>query len=165
MFSAYKMEEFNLFISLGLISLIVIITITDIHYYLIPNKILLFFISLFVLFRIIYPLDPWYDSILGFLLSYLVVFILILLSRGGMGAGDMKLLAVLGFLTGTKIVLIGFIIAILFGGLYAVGLLLFKRKVKTDYIPFGPFIGFSILISYYYHEKIIYLYITAVLNL
>lgn len=165
MFAVYKMEEFNLFVSLALISFIIIITITDLYYFIIPNKILLFFLSLFILLRIIYPLDPWYESVIGFLISYVIVFILIVLSRGGIGAGDLKLLAVLGFLTGTKIVLLGFILAILFGGLYGFGLLLFKRKNKGDYIPFGPFIGVSILISFYYHERIINLYITEILKL
>ena len=47
LFAAYKMDQFNLLESLLLISLVIIITITDIHYYIIPNKLLLFFMSLF----------------------------------------------------------------------------------------------------------------------
>lgn len=164
MFAAFKMDEFNLLISLVLISLIIIVFITDIYYFIIPNRLLVFFLSLFIFIRIIHPLTPWYDSLLGFLSSYLLIFLLIIISRGGMGAGDMKFLAVLGFLTGVKIVLIGFILAILFGGLYSIYLLLLNRKDKFDFLPFGPFIGTGVLISYYYSAEIINLYITVVLK-
>src|SRR5699024_6199842 len=82
--------------------------------------------------------------------SYLLILLLIIISRGGMGAGDMKFLAVIGFLTGTKIALLGFMFAILLGGLYGIYLLIIKRKNKSNYIPFGPFISIGILFSYYY---------------
>lgn len=162
LFAAYKMDQFNLFISLLLVSLVIIITITDIHYYIIPNKLLFFFMTLFIIIRIIQPLNPWYDSLLGFLISYLLLFILIIISRGGIGAGDMKLLAVLGFFTGIKVALLGFVLAILIGGLYGVYLLITQKKTKSDYVPFGPFIGFGVLMSYFYHVEIINLYITAI---
>lgn len=162
LFAAYQVNQYNLLVSLLLISLVIIITITDIHYFIIPNKLLLFFISMFFVVRIFYPLSPWYDSLIGFFVSYLLVLVLILLSRGGIGAGDAKLLAVLGFLTGTKVVLLGFVLAILMGGIYGIFLLLASKKKKSDYVPFGPFIGFGVLISYFYYAEIINLYITVI---
>ncbi len=164
MYAAYQMNEYNLFISLVLISLVILVLITDIYYFIIPNKLLAFFMSLFIIIRVIHPLTPWYDSLLGFLISYLLIFLLIVISRGGMGAGDMKYLAVLGFLTGTKAVLLGFIFAILLGGMYGIYLLIVKRKGKSESVPFGPFIGFGILVSYYHSNEIIGLYITAILK-
>lgn len=164
MFAAYEMETNVLVISLALISLLTLATITDIHYFIIPNKLLSFFMGLFIIIRVLHPLDTWYDSLLGFLISYLLILLLIIISRGGMGAGDMKFLAVIGFLTGTKIALLGFMFAILLGGLYGIYLLIIKRKNKSNYIPFGPFISIGILISYYYHNEIISFYITALTN-
>lgn len=164
MYAAYQMNEFNLVISIVLISLVVLVWITDIHYFVIPNKLLLFFMSLFIIIRVIQPLSPWYDSLIGFTLSYLLLLLLILISRGGIGAGDVKYLATLGFLTGTKVVLLGFVLAVLFGGVYGIYLLIVKRKDKSDSVPFGPFIGIGILISFYYNNEIINLYITAILK-
>lgn len=164
MYAAYKVNNFPLIISLVLMSLVILITITDIYYFIIPNKLLLFFMSIFIVIRIVHPLSPWYDSLLGFLLSYLLIFMLIIISQGGIGAGDMKYLAVLGFLTGTKVVLLGFILAILLGGVYGIYLLIVKQKNKSDSVPFGPFIGLGVLISYYYYNEIITFYITATLN-
>jgi len=164
MFAAYATETNDLVISLALTSLLTLATITDINYFIIPNKLLIFFMGLFIVIKVLHPLDTWYDSLLGFLISYLLILLLIILSRGGMGAGDMKFLAVIGFLTGTKIALLGFMFAILLGGLYGIYLLIIKRKNKSNYIPFGPFISIGILISYYYHNEIISFYITALTN-
>lgn len=164
-FATYKMADFNLFSSLTLISLVILITITDIYYYIIPNKILVFFMIVFIAIRLSQPLDPWYDSFLGFLVSYLLIYLLIILSKGGMGAGDMKFLAFLGFFTGLKIVLLGFLIAIMCGGLYGVYLLVIKGNKRNDLLPFGPFIGFGVLISYFYYDAIISFYITELVHL
>lgn len=164
-FAYYKMADFNLVSSLALISFIILITITDIYYYLIPNKILMFFIIIFIAIRLNTPLETWYDSFLGFFVSYLLIYLLILMSKGGIGAGDMKLLAVLGFFTGLKVALLGFVLAIMCGGLYGVYLLVIKRNKKNDALPFGPFIGFGVLISYFYHDAIISFYITELVRL
>src|SRR5699024_11264654 len=67
MFAAYEMETNDLVISLALISLLTLATITDIHYFIIPNKLLSFFMGLFIIIRVLHPLDTWYDSLLGFL--------------------------------------------------------------------------------------------------
>src|SRR5699024_7996973 len=120
MFSSYDMVSNDLVISLVLISLLTLATITDIHDFIILNKLLSFFMGLFIIILVLHPLDTWYDSLLGFLISYLLLLLLIIISRGGMGAGDMKFLAVIGFLTGTKIALLGFMFAILLVGLYGV---------------------------------------------
>src|SRR5690625_422111 len=159
MFAAYEMETNDLVISLALISLLTLATITDIHYFIIPNKLLSFFMGLFIIIRVLHPLDTWYDSLLGFLISYLLILLLIIISRGGMGAGDMKFLAVIGFLTGTKIALLGFMFAILLGGLYGFYFLIIKIKNISNYIHFDHLLGIGIeiistytkvIISYYY---------------
>jgi leader peptidase (prepilin peptidase)/N-methyltransferase len=63
------------------------------------------------------------------------------LSRGGMGGGDVKLAAMLGAFTDPGKVLVGVFLAVLAGGLVGVGLLLTGRKRRKDAIPFGPFLA------------------------
>src|SRR5699024_12818955 len=48
-----------------LISLAMILIVSDVRYMLIPNNILLSFLPLFIVLRIIHPLDPWWSSITG----------------------------------------------------------------------------------------------------
>src|SRR5699024_11734715 len=97
MFAAYEMETNDLVISLTLISLLTLATITDIHYFIIPNKLLSFFMGLFIIIRVLYPLDTWYESLLGFLISYLLILLLIIIINLGMYVCDIKFLAVTCF--------------------------------------------------------------------
>jgi leader peptidase (prepilin peptidase) / N-methyltransferase len=144
-----------------LVSLFIIITVSDIKYMLIPDKILLFFAGIFLLERIFIPLSPWWDSLLGAAIGFTLLLVISIVSKGGMGGGDIKLYALLGFVIGTKLVLMSLFIATLLGaliGMIGIGLGLVERKKP---IPFGPFIAVGTLIAYFYGQTIF----TAYLNL
>jgi leader peptidase (prepilin peptidase)/N-methyltransferase len=71
----------------------------------------------------------------------LVLFLLIIIiSKGGMGWGDIKLAILIGLVTG-YLVFIALFLAALSGGLFAVILLLFKIKKRKQGIPFAPFLS------------------------
>ncbi len=63
------------------------------------------------------------------------------LSRGGMGGGDVKLAAMLGAFTDPVRVFVGVFLGILAGGLVSLALLATGRKRRKDAIPFGPFLA------------------------
>jgi leader peptidase (prepilin peptidase) / N-methyltransferase len=142
-----------------LVSLFIIITVSDIKYMLIPDKILLFFAGLFLLERIFIPLTPWWDSLLGAAIGFTLLLFISIVSKGGMGGGDIKLYALLGFVLGTKLVLMSLFIATLLGaliGMIGIGLGLVERKKP---IPFGPFIAAGTLIAYFYGNTIFNAYL------
>lgn len=144
----------ELVIAWGLISLVIIIFISDIVYMLIPDKVLLFFGSLFIVLRIIWPLNPWWDSLVGAASGFSLLLLLAIVSKGGMGGGDIKLYAVLGLVLGTKLALMSFFVATLLGGILGGIAMLAGILKKGNPIPFGPFIGAAILIVYFYHEEL-----------
>jgi len=66
-----------------------------------------------------------------------------LISRGGMGLGDVKLAALMGWSAGWFGIaanVTGFVIAFLLGGCYALVVLLSRRGTRKSAIPFGPFL-------------------------
>lgn len=138
-----------------LISLFIIIFITDVTYMLIPDRILLYFLSLFLIERIIMPLDPWWDSLLGAAIGFTLLLMIAVISKGGMGGGDIKLFGVIGFALGSKLVLLSFFAASVFGGLFGIIGMAFGRYKKGESIPFGPFIGIGTLVVYFYHQSIL----------
>ena len=74
----------------------------------------------------------------GLFALYLV---LALVSRGGMGMGDVKLAAVLGLylgFLGWGNLLVGAFAAFVFGGVFGLLLLLVRRAGRKSAIPFGP---------------------------
>lgn len=141
-------------------SMLVIISVTDMAYMTIPDKILLFFFPIFILLRIISPLDPWYDALIGAVAGYLLIALIILISNGGMGAGDMKLFFVIGIVLGWKDVLLTFFVAALLGAVIGMFLKLLQKVKAKQPIPFGPYIAVAAVVTYFYGEKLLLLYLS-----
>jgi len=154
--------QLELIVAILLISLFMIVFVSDMFYMLIPNKVLLFFLPLFIVLRIFIPLDPWYDMIIGAGVGYVLLAIIIIISKGGMGAGDMKLFGVIGIVLGWKNILLTFFLAALFGAIVGGSLMILKRVKKGEPIPFGPFIVLGAIISYFYGENIIKMYLSLI---
>jgi leader peptidase (prepilin peptidase) / N-methyltransferase len=149
----------ELVVALTLISLFIIIVVSDIHYMIIPDKILIWFAGIFLLERIFIPLTPWWDSLLGAVTGFVLLLVIALVSKGGMGMGDVKLYALLGFVLGFKLVLLSFFFSTLFGAVIGGLALLFKIVKRKQPIPFGPFIAAGTLTAYYWGSELIDLYI------
>ena len=148
----------ELFVALTLISMFMIITVSDIHYMIIPDKILVWFAGVFLLERIIWPLNPWWDSLLGAVSGFLLLLIIAVVSKGGMGFGDVKLYALIGIVLGFKLVLLSFFLATLFGAVIGGFALLLRVVKKRQPIPFGPFIAAGSLTAYFWGNDLINLY-------
>ena len=103
------------------------------------------------------------NALLGMLIGFAVLLLIALLSNGGMGGGDVKLLAVLGVALGVKLVMLSLFFAILYGA--AAGLLFMAIGLmkKRQPIPFGPFLALGALTSYFYGEQIVNWYFGVIL--
>lgn len=145
----------ELVIALTLISMLVIITVSDLAYMIIPDKVLLFFVALFLIERIFIPHNPWWGSLAGATVGFFLLLLIAVVSKGGMGGGDIKLFAVVGFVLGAKLLLLSFFLSTLFGAFFGViGLLLgFIKRKQT--IPFGPFIALGTLVAYFFGDYLI----------
>jgi leader peptidase (prepilin peptidase)/N-methyltransferase len=149
----------ELIVALTLISMFMIIIVSDINYMLIPDKILIWFAGIFLLERIIWSLTPWWDSLLGAGTGFILLLIIAFVSKGGMGGGDIKLYALLGFVLGFKLVLLSFFLSTLFGAVIGGFALLFKIVKRKQPIPFGPFIAAGTLTAYYWGSDLVDLYL------
>lgn len=141
-----------------LVSLAVIVTVSDLKYMIIPNRLLLFFTVCFIFYRIFYPLDPWYGSITGSIAGFALIFLIIVVSKGGMGAGDMKLFGVLGILLGLKMTLLTFFLATIIGTLVSLMLLATGVIGRKDPFPFGPSIMLAAVSSYFFGHDLLQFY-------
>ncbi|MCM2589476.1 prepilin peptidase [Rossellomorea marisflavi] len=148
----------ELLVTLTLVSLFMIITVSDLAYMLIPDKILGFFALMFILERLFIPLDLWWDSLLGAASGFALLLVIAVISRGGMGGGDIKLFAVIGFVLGAKGMLLAFFLATLFGAVCGIiGLSAgFYKKGKP--IAFGPYIVVGTLVSVFYGRQVLLWY-------
>lgn len=143
----------DLLLALMLVSLVVIVTVSDLDAMIIPNKVLLFFGIAGILLRLFIPAEPWWDAYAGAAVGFLLLFLIALLSNGGMGGGDIKLFAVLGLFVGIKGIVLTLVLAAFLGLLYGLFQMAFRNMSRSEPIPFVPFIGMAaLLIFYFYHE-------------
>ncbi|RFU62561.1 A24 family peptidase [Bacillus sp. V59.32b] len=150
----------ELVVALTLISLLMIIFVSDVFYMVIPDKVLLFFIPLILLERIFVSLVPWWDMFAGALMGFALLYLLVIISKGGMGVGDAKLFFVIGLVLGLKLTLLSLVVAIFIGAAYGIfGLAVGKFK-KKQAIPFGPFIAAGAFVSLFYGDALINWYIS-----
>lgn len=149
----------ELMIAWSLISLLMIILVSDIHYMVIPDKILIVFAGIFLFERILWPLAPWWDSIVGFLVGFLVLLFIAFVSKGGMGGGDIKLFSLIGFVLGVKMLLLSFFLSTLFGAGFGIVALILRMVKRRQPIPFGPFIVAGTITAYFWGQTIIQFYL------
>lgn len=145
----------ELAVALLFISLLIIINVSDIAYMLIPDKILLFFLPLLIAGRICSPLSPWWDSIVGAAVGFSMLYLVAVVSKGGMGGGDIKLFFLIGIVLGTVNSLLTLFLASFIG--LIVGLIILKARGqgrKTP-VPFGPSISVAAVIVYFYGDALI----------
>ncbi len=133
--------ERELIIVLSLFSLLLIISVTDYIYMLIPNRILAWFACLLILECAFIPLVTWIDSIVGSCVIFILLYCMQKIYPEGLGGGDIKLLSLLGFIVGLKGIFIVLFLASCFSlCFFGTGLVLKRMKMRTQ-IPFGPFIS------------------------
>lgn len=61
-------------------------------------------------------------------------------SRGGIGAGDVKLLAVLGYYLGAGAIFTAVFLIVLSAAIFSVGALVLKKVNLKQEMPFAPFV-------------------------
>jgi len=87
-----------------------------------------------------------------------------LISRGGMGGGDIKFVAALGFWLGWPDILLAIFLSFLLGGVVSLILLILRLKGRKDMIPFGPFIAAATYLTVLYGTQILDWYLRRVFS-
>jgi leader peptidase (prepilin peptidase)/N-methyltransferase len=100
-----------------------------------------------------------WESLLGAVTGFVLLLIIALVSKGGMGGGDVKLYALIGLVLGFKLVLLSFFLSTLFGAVIGGFAMLFNIVKRKQPIAFGPFIAAGTLTAYYWGSDLIDLYL------
>jgi len=129
-------------------AVLVAVAVIDVEHRVIPNRILypslLFFPVLLVVGVLTGEEVSLIRAVIGFLAYGGGLLVVALISPGGMGMGDVKLAALIGLVLGAfglSYVAVAAAVAILGGGLGAVGLLAFARASRKRAVPFGPYLA------------------------
>ena len=132
-------------------SLFIILMVIDLEHGLILNKVVYpamavaLLTSAFLSQSEIVP-DIKYSAIGGGI-GLALFLLIVLISRGGMGWGDVKMATLIGLVTGFPLVFVALFLAVVLGGLAAVILLLLKVKKRKEGIPFAPFLSIAAIVT------------------
>lgn len=142
----------DLFFWALLSSILLLITIVDLVEMAIPDELVVAVLGTTVLYRIVsyllYGIGPEIlYHLQGLLLGGLIFLLIMIISKGGIGQGDVTLISALGFLLGPYYILLNIFLSFFIGGIISIFLLLSKIKTRKDPIPFGPFIVIAFFIT------------------
>jgi leader peptidase (prepilin peptidase)/N-methyltransferase len=138
---------------------LVAITVIDLRHQIIPDAITLPGIVVGVAASLATDRISWVESFGGILLGGGLFVAIILVSRGGMGGGDLKLGAMLGAFLGWQALLVALFVAVMLGGISAVMLLVSGRLARKDAIPFGPFLAVGGVVALFWGRAIVAWYL------
>ncbi len=146
-------------------SLLLTISLIDLEHQKIPNRLVGLGLAAVLIFRlggtlfsITAPLLftlAWPEALWGLLAGGGAMLVIFLVSRGGMGGGDVKLAALLGFWLGLQGVIITLILGFVSGALVGVMLILLGLRRRRDPLPFAPFLSLGALITSFFGNELI----------
>lgn len=145
--------SYDLLLSIALSSLFIIVTVSDLNYYIIPDQVNLFFgIVIFIInilkFGFLGACKYAFFGLIIFLLMYLIMIIgKLIFKEECLGGGDVKLLFALGMTCPLVLSLFGIALSSFIA--LPVSLIIYISN-KDKKIPFGPFLvgGFLIILLF-----------------
>ncbi|MBN2881995.1 MAG: prepilin peptidase [Clostridia bacterium] len=141
---------------MAVISIILVaISMIDIKTMTIPNGLVIALFITGILYsgtRLLFPdmfsqTMMWFEPLIGFFAASLLLLLVAVLSKGGMGGGDIKLMAAAGIFLGWKGVLLALVSGSLLGAVISIILIIAGKKGRKDMIPFGPFLCVGIMFA------------------
>ncbi len=123
------------------IELLMVITVVDLTHKIIPNRLNLIMGIVGAINLII--TKKFYSSIVAFFVAGVLFLALALMSNGGIGGGDIKLIAPLGLIFGILPIIYIICYSFIFGAIFGIGLIVFGKKSFLSEIALAPYISFA----------------------
>ncbi|PWM78971.1 MAG: prepilin peptidase [Phascolarctobacterium sp.] len=129
---------------------LVLISLIDCRVQIIPDWLVMVIAAAGLLHTLLVEPDALFDALSGGMLAFVIMLVIFVISRGGMGGGDVKLSAAVGLWLGVEGSLLFLLLAFVMGGIISLLLLAAGVKNRNDAVPFGPFLCVSAFITVLY---------------
>jgi len=121
-------------------TILVLVTITDLEHRLIFNVVIIPSILLAIAAAFFTPGLSWLAALVGGGFAFILVYLAALVSRGGLGGGDVTLSTFLGLILGFPKIILSLTFGVFLGGAVALVLLVTGKVGLKTFIPYGPFL-------------------------
>ncbi|HZX47258.1 MAG TPA: A24 family peptidase [Clostridia bacterium] len=142
------------FKSIVLMPVLLVTAIIDIRERIIPDSLVVFGLASGTVFALAGGSRFLRDALLGAVIGGGILLAIALVSKGGMGWGDVKLSAVIGLFLGWQSTLVTLYISFVSGGVFSLLLLLTGKKGRKDPVPFGPFLSGSAALALLFGKRL-----------
>ncbi|MBS3939172.1 MAG: prepilin peptidase [Peptococcaceae bacterium] len=140
-------------------SLLIVISFIDIDHMLIPDQLLVAGVGVWLVLQLLSPFIAWSDALAGSALAFALMLVIFVLSRGGMGFGDVKLVGLIGLYLGLSLTLLSLFLAFVLGAAVGLTLILLRLKKGKSALPFGPFLALGAYLAMVWGGDIIRWYL------
>ena len=134
------------------LSTLLALAMSDLSTMLVPNVILLYTAPVLLVLAYVSG-ATWWGPLAGALLGFSVLATVFFVSKGGLGAGDVKLFTVIGLVLGPRDVLVALFLASLIGAVVGLALIGLKRIGRKQPIPFVPSIALGTMLTFWFSER------------
>ena len=152
LYRIYAYDIFKSFKALTVISVSLIIAGIDYREKIIPNEAIVCILSIACVLMIINAftntveaLAIFIDSIVAMLIGVLLFAASKVISKNGVGMGDIKLVGALGLYLRTYALMGVLLVALISIAIYGLIKIISKSATAKDEIPFGPFVAFGVI--------------------
>jgi leader peptidase (prepilin peptidase)/N-methyltransferase len=144
-----------------LASALLVLSVIDWRTYEIPIEINIFILVLGIVRAVTDPKN-WILYLLGFLSVSIVLWLILVISKGrAIGGGDVKLMAAAGLLLGWKQIILAFLLGCILGSI--IHLLRMKISGADRILAMGPYLSAGIMIAALWGDALIHWYLTSIL--
>ncbi|MEW8958226.1 MAG: prepilin peptidase [Moorella sp. (in: firmicutes)] len=144
---------------LFLSAVLVAASFIDLEHYLIPDRLVVTGACGGILLSLLARDVGFWSSLWGAVAAAGFLLLVAVISKGGMGGGDVKLAGMVGLFLGWPLASLALFLSLVTGGLAGVCLLVSGRKKRQDPLPFAPFITTGGLLALFFGEKMLHWYL------
>jgi len=147
-------------------SFLVIVFVYDLKHYIVPDKVICPAILAALIFNFWLLFSghgaPFRYSIFSAFGAGLFFFLIVFLSKGKwMGAGDIKLVFLMGLFLGFPKILVALFFSFFLGAIIGIGLIIAQKKSLKSEVPFAPFLAAGTLFAMFFGGQVINFYLAA----
>ena len=142
-----------------LVTSLIIITFIDIDHKIIPNVITLPGIPIGLVLAYFFLPHTIKSALLGLFGGGGLLLLMAVIYPGGMGGGDIKMIAMLGAFLGWEKVFLTIFSGSLIGSIIGIAMIILKKGGRKTKIPFGPYLASGAILSIFFGNTLIDYYV------
>lgn len=148
-------------------AILIVVFVVDLEHGLILNKVVLPAVVIAFVVAVATPPawlgglfpHPVLSAAAGAAAGFVLLLLVALVARGGMGWGDVKFAAFMGAAVGFPLVFVALFCGVVLGGIVGIILLASRKKGRKQTIPFGPFLTLGTMATLLWGQQMLSWYV------